>query len=93
MISLQNAFEPSSCAAALVGPKHRIPAPVSASARPATSGASGPTTTRSMLSRVAAATIPSMSSALTGITRASSAIPALPGAHRISGRRGERASA
>ena len=45
MISLQNAFEPSSSAPAAPGPKHAIPAAASASATPATSGASGPTTT------------------------------------------------
>ncbi len=45
MISLQNAFEPSSSAPSAPGPKHAIPAAASASATPATSGASGPTTT------------------------------------------------
>src|SRR5580700_5252654 len=93
MISLQKALEPSSCAAALDGPKQRIPACVRASARPATSGASGPMTTRSTCSAVAAATIPSMSCTPTSITRASAAIPAFPGAQMISGCRGERASA
>ena len=66
----------------------------SSSARPATSGASGPTTTRSTCSsdrrgdqrrRRRRAAI--------GSTRATSAIPALPGAHSSSGRCGERASA
>src|SRR3990170_2093900 len=46
--SLVNPFEPSSCAAACFGPKHLIPAVVRSSTRPATSGASGPTTTRSI---------------------------------------------
>ncbi len=45
MTSLANAFEPSSRAAAPEGPKQGIPAAVTASATPATSGASGPTTT------------------------------------------------
>ena len=48
MISLANALEPSSRAAARVGPEgRRCPRRPSASTRPATSGASGPTTTRS----------------------------------------------
>src|SRR6185437_2446576 len=51
------------------------------------------TTTRSTRSSAAARTIPETSSAPTGSVRASRAIPALPGAHRISGRRGERESA
>ena len=45
--SLANAFDPSSRAAAPDGPKQAMPAAVTASATPATSGASGPTTTRS----------------------------------------------
>ena len=45
--SLANALEPSSWAAAPDGPKQAIPRSVTASATPATSGASGPTTTRS----------------------------------------------
>ena len=45
MTSLAKALEPSSRAAAPDGPKHGIPAAVTASATPATSGASGPTTT------------------------------------------------
>ena len=46
--SLVKPFEPSSCAAAFDGPKTRMPAARRSSARPATSGASGPTTTRSI---------------------------------------------
>jgi hypothetical protein len=42
------AFEPSSIAAARLGPKVLMPAASSRSTRPATSGASGPTTTKSM---------------------------------------------
>ena len=79
MISLQNALEPSSCAAALVGPKQRMPAAVSASARPATSGASGPITTRSTRSWTAADTSRGMSSAPMSISRASRAMPGVPG--------------
>src|SRR5690606_16410362 len=47
MTSLENALEPSSWAAAAPGPKTGTPAARTASATPATSGASGPTTTRS----------------------------------------------
>src|ERR687883_1325634 len=93
MTSLLNDFEPSSAAAAAPGPKHLIPALVTASAAPLTSGASGPTTTRSTPSRRAAATTPPRSSAATSSSRASAAMPALPGAQRSSGRWGERASA
>ena len=45
--SLAKALLPSSCAAAPDGPKQAMPAARTASATPATSGASGPTTTRS----------------------------------------------
>ena len=51
MTSFANAFEPSSRAAAASGPKTAMPRVRSASARPATSGASGPITTRSTRSR------------------------------------------
>ena len=44
--SLVKPFEPSSRAASRVGPKARIPAAFRSSTSPATSGASGPTTTR-----------------------------------------------
>ena len=47
MTSLANALLPSSRAAAADGPKQAMPAARTASATPATSGASGPTTTRS----------------------------------------------
>ena len=47
MTSFANAFEPSIRAAAALGPKTRKPNRRSASARPSTSGSSGPTTTRS----------------------------------------------
>ncbi len=49
MTSLANAFEPSMRAAAADGPKHAMPASRTASATPATSGTSGPITTRSAL--------------------------------------------
>ena len=47
MTSLAKALEPSIRAAPASGPKAAIPAARSASATPATSGASGPITTRS----------------------------------------------
>ena len=47
MTSLANAFDPSSAAACADGPKQAMPRSRTASATPATSGASGPTTTRS----------------------------------------------
>ena len=46
--SLVKPFEPSSWAAAFDGPKTLMPAARRSSAMPATSGASGPTTTRSI---------------------------------------------
>ena len=57
MTCLANDFEPSILAAAASGPKQAIPASRSASAAPATSGASGPITTRSGLSLRASARI------------------------------------
>ena len=48
MIRFAKVFEPSSCAAALPGPNTGMPRSRSASATPATSGASGPITTRSI---------------------------------------------
>jgi hypothetical protein len=57
MTCLAKDFEPSIMAAAASGPKQLIPAARSASAAPATSGASGPTTTRSGLSLRARARI------------------------------------
>ena len=48
MIDLAWAFEPSSRAASATGPKAATPAAWQASTKPATSGASGPTTTRSI---------------------------------------------
>ena len=75
------------------GPKAAIPAASRASTSPATSGASGPTTTRSTPSAAAAETIPRTSSAPTSRQRASAAMPALPGAHSSSGAPPERASA
>src|SRR3954449_6215519 len=71
-----------------------MPASSSASTAPATSGASGPTTTRSAPASRAAATIPGTSSAPTGRHSTwSRAMPALPGAQSTSGRCGLRSRA
>src|SRR4051812_27444872 len=88
MTSLEYAFDPSSCAAAALGPKT---ATSRRSARPATSGASGPTMTRSQPAD--AATSPSRSVTGTSTSCASRAMPGLPGAHSSSGCCGERLSA
>ena len=48
MMRFAKVFEPSSAAAALPGPNMAMPRVRSASATPATSGASGPITTSSM---------------------------------------------
>src|ERR1700710_3149829 len=92
-ISLANCLLPSSRAASAVGPQQRMPCSCKASARPNTSGASGPGTTRSMAFVAAKAVSASTSSAGMGTSGASSAIPALPGAHQRPGTTGVRAIA
>ncbi len=78
--SLAKDFEPSIRAAAALGPKTAMPRWRSSSARPATRGASGPTTTRSIRSSRASETSAAWSSARAGWQWASAAIPGLPGA-------------
>ena len=78
--SFRKPLEPSSAAAALLGPKAAIPSPSSASTSPATSGISGPTTTKSTSALRQKAISPAVSPMATGRHSASSAIPALPGA-------------
>src|SRR5260221_1342629 len=78
--SLVKPFEPSSCAAAALGPKTAIPAPRSASATPATRGASGPTTTRSMALCRARLTTAAGSQGSMAAHSAQRATPGLPGA-------------
>src|SRR5690606_30989788 len=80
--SLVNAFEPSSWAAPLVGPKQRRFCFMKWFTRPSTSGASGPTMVRSMPSRLASSASASLSITSSGtlVTFASRAVPALPGA-------------
>ena len=51
--SLVKPLEPSSCAAALLGPNALMPAAARSSTMPAQSGASGPTTTSAMSLRAA----------------------------------------
>src|SRR3982750_923297 len=77
--SLVNPLEPSSCAAAALGPKTAIPAARRASATPATSGASGPTTTRSMACCSAAATTAAGSHGSIAVPSAQRAMPGFPG--------------
>ncbi len=82
-ISLVKAFDASSRAASRPGPSVATPPARSTSATPSASGASGPTITKSMAcARQNARTLsPSRISSATQV--ASSAIPALPGAHQI----------
>ncbi len=80
MTCLANDFDPSSIAAARPGPKQAMPASASASASPATSGASGPTTTRPGAIERASAVTASMSARSTGWVAAIAAMPGLPGA-------------
>ena len=93
MTSLANALDPSSWAAAALGPKQATPASRTVSATPPTSGASGPTTTRSApTSRASAATAgPSIGSTSWRVAHA--AIPGLPGAAWTSVTCGSRDSA
>mmetsp|Transcript_18169 Transcript_18169/g.28613 ORF Transcript_18169/g.28613 Transcript_18169/m.28613 type:complete len:248 (+) Transcript_18169:688-1431(+) len=82
--SLENAFDASSSAAAFVGPKQGMPALLHASARPAQSGASGPTKTRATFFSVANLTRFSISLSFTGIfvMSRSTAVPPFPGAQK-----------
>src|SRR5690625_4702905 len=80
MISLANAFEPSSTAAAFDGPKTGIFRFWTASLTPATNGASGPITTRSTLKLVARSAIASGLVGSASWRVASSPIPGFPGA-------------
>src|SRR3954468_18185043 len=93
MTSFACALDPSSRAAAADGPKAGIPRSPSASASPATSGASGPITTSPAPSASATRTRPPTSSTATSSTRASAAMPGFPGAASSSCPPGDRASA
>src|SRR4051812_47154792 len=88
------AFDPSMRAAAADGPNARMPASPSMSTSPSTSGASGPTTTRSTCLSFAAATIPfGLPTLIPRPSKPSRAMPGLPGVARTSGACGLRASA
>ena len=82
MTSFANALLPSSRAASADGPKQAMPAARTASATPATSGASGPMTTRSTPRVTASATTPaaSVTPPGSGSQRATASMPGLPGA-------------
>ena len=73
-------LEASSCAAALLGPKHSTFADCNKSATPATSGASGPIITKSMTLCFTKCNTASPSIMLSGTHSAISTIPAFPGA-------------
>ena len=93
MMCLAYDLDPSMAAARRLGPKQEIPDARSASATPATSGASGPTTTRSArVARASPVTCPA-SVTVTSCRWASSAIPGLPGATCRSVTSGSAASA
>ncbi len=89
--SLTKPLEPSSMAAAALGPKALMFSCLRRSTRPATSGPSGPTTTKSIACRLAQAVSASTSSAPMGTHSASRAIPALPGAQYSLSHSGEAA--
>ena len=84
--SLAKALDPSIWAASLLGPKTAMPAARRASATPATSGTSGPMTTRSAAISRASSTMRSTSSTweYSGWTVARVDMAALPGAAWIS---------
>ncbi len=80
MMVLANAFEPSSLAAACVGPKISRPRSPKTSTMPSTNGASGPTTVNSISRESAKSASSSISSGLSGTDSASAFVPPLPGA-------------
>ncbi len=84
MIFLAKTLLPSSRAAAREGPKTGSPSAAQASTMPAQSGASGPTTIKSGRLALAQSVTAATSSAASGRLRASAAVPALPGAQKIS---------
>src|SRR3990172_1134492 len=80
MNCLAKSFELSSCAAARVGPKMRRSALRNASTMPAASGASGPTSVRPTLSRLANSISSGIAPSATFSSPVSAAVPPLPGA-------------
>mmetsp|Transcript_21548 Transcript_21548/g.47288 ORF Transcript_21548/g.47288 Transcript_21548/m.47288 type:complete len:323 (+) Transcript_21548:841-1809(+) len=94
-MSFMKALEPSSSAAALLGPKTLNPASLRESDRPATRGASGPTTISSTLFSLQKDTTAAWSSMfnlspLRQVMFSSSAIPGLPGAQNSCSQNGDR---
>src|SRR5436190_7635456 len=92
MNALANAFELSSSAAALVGPKMRRPCARKMSTAPAASAASGPTTVRSIFSSTANRASSPRSVMATFLRCGSSPVPALPGATKTASTRSPCAS-
>src|SRR4029079_767123 len=80
--SLVKPLEPSSCAACLLGPNALMPALARSSTIPATSGVSGPTTTKSTLLVLQKSITAGWSVISTATHSASLAMPAFPGAHQ-----------
>src|SRR3954451_3974617 len=78
--SLVKPFEPSSWAASALGPNTAMPSSRNALPTPATSGASGPMTTRSILLAAASETTAPGSHGSISTQSAQRAIPGLPGA-------------
>ncbi len=90
--SFENTFDDSICAASRVGPKIGRPRLMNSSAMPSESGSSGPTTVRSTWRVSARSAISTMSPGATGRQSATSAMPGLPGAQKISSTSGLRCS-
>src|SRR3954454_8256250 len=78
--SLVKPLEPSSCAAAALGPNAGMPSARRASPTPATNGASGPMTTSPAPLRFARSTTAALSHGSIATQSAQRAIPGLPGA-------------
>src|SRR6478752_5341134 len=93
MTSFANDFAPSMRAASFDGPKHAMPAALTASATPSTRGTSGPMITRFAAIRCARATTASPDVTSTSYWSAIAAVPALPGATDKPSTSGSRRSA
>src|SRR5699024_11899238 len=86
MTSLAKVLEASSCAACWLGPKHAMPDARTASATPATSGASGPTITNSDRNLTASAATSCGASGSTAGRNATAATTRTTGARAPRGR-------
>ncbi len=89
IISFAKILDDSSRAAAIVGPKMRSPSLSNKSTTPAASVSSGPTTVRSMRFSLAKRASPGRSLAVIGRFSPRAAVPAFPGAQKISLTRGD----